>query len=131
MKSVTMILCWVALLGLSAVAHADSLSVANTAFGTGIENHEVVGVDTSFSKSIGRLYFWALIADAKPGDTVYHSWSIRGWTSQRLAIPVQGYRFRTHSFKTLGDKMTGRWVVQVEDRAGRVLSADSVTVRAD
>lgn len=115
----------------AAPAHADSLSVSNTAFGTGIENHMVTGVDSAFSQSIGRLYFWALIANAAPGDTVFHSWSIRGWVSQRIAVPVQGHLFRTHSFKTLGEKMTGRWAVHVEDQEGRMLAADTVTVRAD
>jgi hypothetical protein len=115
----------------AAPVQADSLSVTNTAFGTGIENHMVTGVDTAFTQSIGRLYFWALVANAEPGDTVYHTWSIRGWVSQRIAVPVQGYLFRTHTFKTLGDKMTGRWAVHVEDNHGQLLAADTVTVRGD
>ena len=127
MKTVTMIL----VLLLAGLAHADSLSVTNTAFGTGIEDHTITGVDTTFSRSVGRLYFWALIADAGAGDTVYHCWIIRNWVAQRIAIPVQGKRFRTHSVKTLDEQMTGRWIVKVEDRHGRVLSADSVTVRPD
>ena len=128
MKSATLILT-LALFAISYVpARAGSLEVTNTAFGTGIENHTVIGVDTSFSQSVGRLYFWALIANANPGDTIYHVWTLRGWTSQRIGIAVQGHLFRTHTMKTLGDKMAGRWAVQVEDKAGRVLALDSVTV---
>ena len=131
MKRATLILTLALISSTQQPAYADSLSVINSAFGTGIENHTVIGVDTSFSQSVGKLYFWALIGDAKPGDTVYHVWSIRGWTSQRIRIPVQGYRFRTHSVKTLGDKMAGRWAVHVEDKEGRVLAADSVTVHGN
>lgn len=120
---------WV--LALATVAQADSLSVTNIAFGTGIENHALTGVDTTFSKSIGRLYCWTLVADAGAGDTIYHTWSIRGYISQRVPLPVKGYRYRTHSFKTLGEKTTGRWKVEVTDSNGRILAADSVYVRAD
>lgn len=131
MKSATLILTLALISILPRPAHADSLSVTNTAFGTGIENHTVIGVDTSFSQSVGRLYFWALVAHATPGDTVYHVWTLRGWTSQRIGIAVQGTLFRTHTVKTLGDKMAGRWAVQVEDKSGHVLAADSVTVLAN
>jgi hypothetical protein len=131
MKAATLALTLTLLTCLPRAAHADSLSVTNTAFGVGIEDHAVTGVDTSFSQTVGRLYFWALVANAHPGDTVYHVWSIRGWTSQRICIPVQGYRFRTHSVKTLGEKMAGRWSVHVEDKQGHLLAADSVTVRAN
>ena len=125
MKIVIILVC---VLGFSAAAHADSLSVTNIAFGTGIENHALIGVDTSFSAAIGRLYCWTLVADAGAGDTIYHTWTIRGYVAQRVALPVRGYRFRTHSFKTLGEKLSGIWKVEVTDRNGRLLAADSVTV---
>lgn len=131
MKSATQILILALTMSSHTLAHADSLSVTNTAFGTGIENHTVTGVDTSFSQGVGRLYFWALVSNATPGDTIYHVWTIRNWTSQRIGIPVNGSGFRTHSVKTLSNKMVGRWTVQVEDKSGHVLSTDSVTVRAD
>ena len=43
-------------------AHADSLHVIKMAFGTGVENHTITGVDTSFSTDVGRLYFWSVTA---------------------------------------------------------------------
>lgn len=118
-------------LALAGAAHADSLSVTNIAFGTGIENHALTGVDTSFSIAIGKLYCWTLVADAGAGDTVFHTWIIKGYAAQRVPLLVNGYRYRTHSFKTLGEKMAGRWIVQVTDKNGRLLAEDSVTVRPD
>jgi hypothetical protein len=126
MKSAVMLALVLVLAG---AAHADSLSVTNIAFGTGIENHALTGVDTSFTLGIGKLFCWTLVADAGAGDTIFHTWIIRGYTAQRVPLPVNGYRYRTHSFKTLGEKMTGTWVVQVTDRNGRLLATDSVTIR--
>lgn len=117
------------MLTLAGAAHADSLSVANIAFGTGIENHALTGVDTSFSLSIGRLYCWTWVADAGAGDTIFHTWIIKDYESQRIALPVKGWRYRTHSFKTLNEKSAGTWTVKVTDTSGRLLAVDSVTVR--
>ena len=127
MKRISLVLCMV--LAWSAAASADSLKVTEIAFGTGIENHAVTGVDTSFSMDAGRLYCWCVVRNAGEGDTLFHVWTLNGTEVQRVALPVKGGRYRTNSFKTLFEGMAGNWEVEAIDRAGNVLATDSVTVR--
>jgi hypothetical protein len=111
-------------------AHADSLHVVKMAFGTGIENHTITGVDTSFSAEVGRLYFWSVTAGPMTPDTIYHTWYRNGREYQQTAIEVRGTFYRAHTFKTITPKLAGTWKVTVSDAAGNVLAADSATVRA-
>lgn len=120
----------VLLAGISAPpAHADSLTVVKMAFGTGIENLMITGVDTSFSADCGRLYFWSVTAGPVTPDTIYHTWYRNGGKIQSKAIQVQGSFYRAHTFKTITPKLAGTWKVAVTDGAGNVLAADSATVR--
>jgi len=63
-------------------------------------------------------------------DTIFHTWYRNGHEIQKTAIEVMGSRFRAHTFKTVNERLAGTWKVQVTDRAGNVLAADSATVRA-
>ena len=71
-------------------AFADSLSVTNLAFGTGIENRAITGVDTVFTVDQGRLYCWTVVETAGAGDTIYHLWSHNGRAVQKISLAVRG-----------------------------------------
>lgn len=114
---------------LPALAWADSTRVLKMAFGTGVENHTITGVDTSFSVDCGKLYFWTVTAGPMEADTIFHTWYRNGWEVQKTAIEVRGTFYRSHTYKTLSDKLSGSWKVTVSDAGGRVLAADSATVR--
>jgi len=114
----------------SAPAHADSLHVVKMAFGTGIENHTITGVDTSFAADCGRLYFWTVTAGPMRTDTIFHTWYRNGHEIQKTAIEVQGSFYRSHTYKTVNARLAGSWKVEVSDAAGKVLALDSATVRA-
>jgi hypothetical protein len=122
-------LAFVALLLFTASsAQADSLTVTDMAFGTGIENHAITGVDTSFSADVGRVYCWTVTTGAGDGDTIFHTWILRDYAVQRVPLRVEGARYRTYTFKTMSEAMTGTWTVEVTDRNGIMLARDSVVV---
>jgi len=115
---------------LAPAAYADSLSIGNIAFGTGIENHAITGVDTTFPSSCGRLYCWTLALDAVGTDTIYHVWTHEGVFVQKVPLVVRGYRYRTNSYKTITPGLEGVWTVEVLDNAGNRLAIDSASVHA-
>jgi hypothetical protein len=115
---------------LPARAQADAARVVKMAFGTGIENHTITGVDTSFSADCGRLYFWTVTAGPMEADTIFHTWSLNGREIQKLPILVRGHFYRSHSYKTVSATLSGSWKVAVSDAKGNLLAADSATVRA-
>lgn len=114
---------------LPTLAHADSTRVVKMAFGTGIDNHTITGVDTTFPADCGRLYFWTVTAGPMEADTIFHTWFRNGYQIQRTAIEVRGSFYRAHTFKTINARLAGSWEVTVSDRTGRLLAADSTTVR--
>ena len=109
-------------------AHADSLSVSDMAFGTGIESRHITGVDTAFSVDAGRIYCWTVITNAAAGDTIYHTWTLGDRAVQRIPLWVEGRRYRTHTYKSLSKAMAGTWTVEVTDRDGNMLAKESVVV---
>jgi len=111
-----------------AAASADSLSITDLAFGTGIENRAVTGVDTVFTLDQGRVYCWTVVTGAGAGDTVLHTWYLGDRQVQQIALAVRGARWRTHSYKTLDSDMAGTWRVEVTDRSGRKLADGAITV---
>jgi hypothetical protein len=122
-------LTFVALLLLAASsAHADSLTVTDMAFGTGIENHAITGVDNAFTVDVGRVYCWTVTVGAGEGDTIFHTWILGDHAVQRVPLRVEGARYRTYTFKTMSKAMVGTWTVEVTDRNGTMLAKDSVVV---
>ena len=111
-----------------AAASADSLSVTDMAFGTGIESRAVVGVDTAFTIDQGRVYCWTVVTGAGAGDTIYHTWYKGESLVQKVALGVRGARWRTYSYKTLGEGLAGAWRVEVTDRGDRMLAEGTITV---
>ena len=126
MKRVLLLVAAVALW--PAAVSADSLSITDLAFGTGIEDRAVIGVDTAFTVNQGRVYCWTVVSDAGEADTIYHTWFLGEREVQSIALGVRGARWRTHSYKTLGQGMAGTWRVEVTDRSGRMLAEGAITV---
>jgi hypothetical protein len=108
---------------------ADSLAVSDIAFGTGIQDKAVTGVDTVFDVTQERIYCWNVVRHAAANDTIYHTWYLDGKEIQKVPLPVEGFRYRTHSYKSLWGKLSGEWTVEVTDRAGNLLAKESVEVR--
>jgi hypothetical protein len=118
-----LLMCWPTLL------LADSLTVANIAFGTGIQDKAITGVDTVFDMAVERIYCWTVVRHAAQNDTIYHTWYLDDREIQKVPLPVKGFHYRTHSYKTLWGKMSGVWTVEVSDRTGNLLARESVEVR--
>ena len=108
---------------------ADSLTVSDIAFGTGIQDKAVTGVDTVFDVTQDRIYCWNVVRHAAANDTIYHTWFLNDKEIQKVPLPVQGFRYRTHSYKSLWGNLSGVWTVEVTDLAGNLLAKESIEVR--
>jgi transcriptional regulator with XRE-family HTH domain len=98
-----------------------TISVAESAVGTGVVNHTVIGVTDRFSEG-ERVLFWTRVLAAKPGDVIRHYWLHEGRPVMRAELRIGGPHWRTFSRLTLPEGASGSWVVEARDESGRVLA---------
>lgn len=118
---------------LSAViaVNAQGLSVETIEFGTGIDNRNVVNVDSVFSNSIERVYCFTEVTGAgESTTTITHVWYMEDQEMARVELPVQGEKWRTWSSKYILENWTGEWSVDVLNSDGEVLATKTFQVES-
>ncbi len=101
----------------------DGFGLVAGAFGTGIEDRELLGAAESFQ--IGdRVYFWSRLAGIEDGG-IQHVWFLGDREIQIIDLPVGAAQWRTWSYKTLFPGMSGNWRVEVRTATERVLGSYS------
>ena len=106
-----------------------SLEVKEILLGTGLENKEVTGVDTTFSADIGKIYCWTKVTGATTETQIAHRWYFNEKEVAKIDITVKYPSYRCWSIKTIYPEMKGNWKVDIEDSAGKLLSSMSFTVK--
>lgn len=112
-----------------AMPAAAEVTVGHIVFGTGIENREATGVDSSFAGDVGRVYCWTLITGASGETEVSHIWYHNDKEVAKVALPVRSPRWRTYSSKTILPSTSGSWRVDVADASGNVLKSAKFEVK--
>jgi len=107
----------------------SSLEVKEILLGTGLENKEVTGVDTTFSADVGKIYCWTKITGATSETQITHHWYFEDKEAAKIDITVKYPSYRCWSIKTIYPEMKGNWKVDIEDSAGKLLSSMSFTVK--
>jgi hypothetical protein len=107
----------------------SSLEVNEILLGTGLENKEVTGVDTTFSAEVGRIYCWTKITGATSETQITHHWYFEDKEAAKIDITVKYPSYRCWSIKTIYLEMKGNWKVDIEDAGGKLLSSISFTVK--
>ncbi|MCP4582806.1 MAG: DUF2914 domain-containing protein [candidate division Zixibacteria bacterium] len=109
-------------------AEISGLQVEMIACGTDIEERELLGEATSFSKDIGQIYCWTQITGGEEPTTVDHIWHFAGVEKARVVLNVKYPRVRTWSSKTILPEWVGDWHVEAVDASGKVLATIDFTV---
>ena len=113
---------------ITSVAQAAGLSVETSAICEDVVDREPVDEGTSFSVSVGRLYYFTKIVGAETATEVTHVWWFGSVERARITLPVGGSSWRTHSSKVLQAHEIGTWRVEVIDADGNNLETVEFTV---
>jgi hypothetical protein len=113
---------------ITSVAQAADLSVETSAICEDVVDREPVDEGTSFSVSVGRLYYYTKIVGAETATEVTHVWWFGPTERARITLPVGGSSWRTYSSKVLQPHEIGTWRVEVIDADGNNLETVEFTV---
>ncbi len=104
-------------------SHPTTISVSESALGTGVVDHALIGRGDRFSEG-DRVAFWTRVLAAKPGDAIHHYWFHEGRAVMRAKLRIGGPHWRTFSRFTLPEGSSGTWVVEARDETGQVLARE-------
>ncbi len=86
-----------------------------------IVDREPASAGTSFSVTVGKLFFFTKITGAENPIEITHVWYFGDTERSRVALPVKANTWRTYSSKILQAHETGAWHVDVIGPTGEVL----------
>ncbi len=110
------------LLTMNAVAQeTGSIKVESAAVCENIVDREPAGTGTSFSVTVGKLFFFTKITGAENPIEIAHVWYFGDTERARVTLPVKTNAWRTHSSKIVQAHEIGAWHVDVLSPAGEVL----------
>lgn len=96
-------------------------TIARLVVGTGVENHEPVGVAESFPDSTERVYCFLEATHVTKDTDVSFIWFHQEKEMRKIILPLKmGPRWRTYTFKNLGE-LKGEWKVEIKDAKGNFL----------
>jgi hypothetical protein len=95
---------------------------------TMVENQMPVGVATSFTADVGKVYLWTKVTGAVGETSIKHEWYHNGKEMAVVDLPVKGASWRTYSSKTIPEYWTGDWEAKVVDAEGNTLASIPFTV---
>jgi hypothetical protein len=104
------------------------MQVEKIGVGTGIQEKELVGADSTFASSVGKVYCFSKILGAE-GKEVEQVWYHNDKEVNRVKIAVKYPSYRCWSYKTIQPNQTGTWRVEVVDNEGKVLKSISFTIK--
>jgi hypothetical protein len=117
-----LLLSLVLFLTMNAVAQeTDSIKVESAAVCENIVDRDPAGAGTSFSVTVGKLFFFTKITGAENPIEIAHVWYFGDTERARVTLPVKTNTWRTHSSKILQAHEIGAWHVDVLGPAGEVL----------
>lgn len=122
-KGLMILFCLVLLGGLR--AEASQYKSVDSGICTEVADHQGVGFGEGFEKNIGTLFCFTRIEGGSPpkaGDKITHVWYHRDAERFRIALPVKGSVWVTHSEKNILPAETGDWRVDVLDPEGDLIS---------
>lgn len=108
---------------------SEGISILNATTCTAVDEHLPSGAASEFSKEVGRVYLHTQIKMPKEqSGAIQHVWKRNGKVVSTVDLTVKGPTFRTWSYKTVTEKMTGNWTVDVQTAAGELLETVSFDV---
>jgi len=112
------------------LATAQNMSIEEIVFCSSIENRQPVGVDSSFSSDVERIYCFTKLIGANTEKTVKHIWYFNDKKKAEIELTIKANPWRTWSSKKIVPSWTGNWRVDVVDDSGNVLASNNYSVIA-
>lgn len=106
----------------AATGATASLQVESAVICEQVVDREPVDVGSSFSATIGKLYFYNKIVGAEGNTHVTHVWYYGDTERARLTLSVRASNWRTYSSKRIQAQETGAWRAEVLDADGNTLA---------
>lgn len=127
MKASVTSFCIVIILSLGTV-QAQEISVSQIDFATAIENRAPMGIDTTFSASVGTVYCFTRIEGITDTTQITHEWYYKDEEKARIDLSVASDNWRTWSSKEILESWTGPWRVMVIGENGNVLATKNFVI---
>jgi hypothetical protein len=103
-------------------AAAASLQVESAVICEQVVDREPVDVGSSFSATVGKLYFFTKIVGAEGNPQVTHVWYYGDTERARVTLSVRASNWRTYSSKRIQAQETGAWRAEILDAEGNTLA---------
>ena len=108
---------------------APEISVEDMEICTSIEDRVPVGVDTSFSGDVEKLYCFTKIVSNKDEGSIFHVWMYNDKEMAKVELSTKAKVWRTWSSKRILPSWTGKWRVDVQSPDGTVLGSKEFEVK--
>jgi hypothetical protein len=115
--------------GVSFAQQAPEISVEDLEVCTSIEDRVPVGVDTSFSGDVEKLYCFTKIVSNQNEGSIYHVWVYNDRVMSRIELPTKAKVWRTWSSKRILPSWTGKWRVDIEAPDGTILGSKEFEIK--
>jgi len=115
--------------GSGPAAQPPRLSVPEHGVGTGIDDHQLVGVKQEFAQGTA-VWFWTLVRGGRSGDQVRHVWIHEGRRVCVVPLRVGGPEWRTQRRRIMAPGSEGLWTVEARDPKDRLLATSSFRVES-
>lgn len=131
MKTKLLFIMFIVLIASVAVfaQQAPEISVVDLEICTAVENRIPVGVNTTFSSDVERLYCFTKITSNQEQGSIFHVWVYNDKVMARVELPTKAKVWRTWSSKKILPSWTGKWRVDVEAPDGTLLGSKEFEVK--
>lgn len=131
MKKKLFIIMFIVLISsaISFAQQAPEISIEDIEICTSIEDRVPVGVETSFSADIEKLYCFTKIVSNQDEVTVFHVWKYNDQEMARVLLSTKAKVWRTWSSKRILPQWTGKWRVDIESPDGTLLGSKEFEVK--
>lgn len=116
--------------GSQAQEKGEGIRVGHSAICLDVQDHEPVGVDTTFNSDVGSLCCFSRIEGATDSTAVTHVWYYGNKKVAEVTLRVESSRWRTYSKKKILPRWTGKWNVVILSAAGDPLAQLSFFIKA-
>ncbi|MBI9038113.1 MAG: DUF2914 domain-containing protein [Bacteroidales bacterium] len=124
MKKVTLIfLLSMFFVSLLQAQESNNLIIKKLVICTSIEDHQPVGVDSTFSKDVGKLFCFSNVTGASDTCNISQVWYYKDEEMANIKLAIKAKTWRTWSSKKIVPFATGQWRVDVVSEKGTVLAS--------
>jgi hypothetical protein len=108
---------------------APEISVVDLEVCTSVEDRVPVGVETSFSGDVEKLYCFTKIVSNQDEGSVFHVWLHNDRVMARVELPTKAKVWRTWSSKKILPSWNGKWRVDIESPDGTLLGSKEFEIK--